>query len=955
MSRITSIIIICIAFFTLETSSAEISSDSTILNLDGTWEIAFDPDNQGRGGNWHQNKTFSGLAWRRRIPVPSCWEQFEQDYEGVAFYRRTFVVPADWKGKTVRLHFDAVNYLAEVWLNDKVLGFHEGGFTPFELRAEHLLQYGKENVLILRVVGPILLKDKEVDGMGPFETPQWRGAITGGIWQPVRLIATGDVFVNDVFVEPVLSESSARVHLEIYQAGKMCKTVKTNIKIRSLREPGCAVVEKLDTVNLVPGPNQRTVSLKIPEPVYWSPENPHLYTVETCLSDRDAVSDRHIVRFGMRELTIRNKRFYLNGKPFYIKAAFFEGLYPIRLAYPDSQDMARREISLAKEAGFNMIRPWRKPPPPMWLDLAEEIGIFTVGSLPIECMDFPRATPYLPWRVENELRGAIMRDRNRACLVQWELFNEIRRPVLQQLLHPMSILARRLDPTRLILDESGGWAEGSNMYLPYEYEPIKFNDIHFYPGPFVTKTVYDRLADTEKTEGSGVKNVVPGLMSFISELGYGSLPDLVDINKHFQREGNPLVPPYRYHHALAESVRSALHDSGLNKVFPDLKQFCLDQQFRHGQANQRMIEAVRTNPDVAGYCIHAFTAGDWIIGAGLLDLFRNPKTYAYQGTRAANQPRILSIRVLPRNVYAQRGTKIEVLGVNEIDRVSGQLSIEITDNKGLCIFQRQIDTVFESQINHLFGEKLDTRTLSGTYTVRARYISSNGSILAENAYDFDVFPPEDRKISFDTIAVLGEHTSLKALLQEAGLKIIPFAVGLDKRIQLLLARFPEKQEHPSILQFVRDGGTAVYLSPVPRNGPIGLPFKIHVRSARGVWDGVTHVVTNHPVFDGLPTGVNMGSVYENVCAQRTLKKLQGNLIVGSVGWDWYPDMQRTRRHYNGTGDAWWGADLAVVPLGRGRLILSMLHLLENLGHDPVADKILFNLINWCSRSPDRPW
>ena len=59
------------------------------------------------------------------------------------------------------------------------------------------------------------------------------------------------------------------------------------------------------------------------------------------------------------------------------------------LAYPDSREMAIREIQLAKDAGFNMIRPWRKPPPPMWLDLCDEMGVLIVGSLAVECMDFP--------------------------------------------------------------------------------------------------------------------------------------------------------------------------------------------------------------------------------------------------------------------------------------------------------------------------------------------------------------------------------------------------------------------------------------------------------------------------------------------------------------------------------------------------------------------------------------
>ncbi len=94
----------------------------------------------------------------------------------------------------------------------------------------------------------------------------------------------------------------------------------------------------------------------------------------------------------------------------------------------------------------------------------------------------------------------------------------------------------------------------------------------------------------------------------------------------------------------------------MNDLYPDLEQFCLDQQSIHGAANKRMIEAVRSNPNVSGYCIHALAAGDWILGAGLIDLWRQPKSYAYEATKAANQPRILAIRMSPRNVYATRGT-----------------------------------------------------------------------------------------------------------------------------------------------------------------------------------------------------------------------------------------------------------------------------------------------------------
>jgi hypothetical protein len=151
-----------------------------VRSQDGAWQIVFDRTNEGGAKQWAREKSFP-REQQREITVPSCWELLEKDYEGVAFYRRTFKVPPSWRGKVVRVQFDAVHFRAEVWLNDTAVGFHEGGFRPFEFRVDDLLKFDGENTLILRVVGPILMQNKRVDDMGPMETPQWRGAIAGGI------------------------------------------------------------------------------------------------------------------------------------------------------------------------------------------------------------------------------------------------------------------------------------------------------------------------------------------------------------------------------------------------------------------------------------------------------------------------------------------------------------------------------------------------------------------------------------------------------------------------------------------------------------------------------------------------------------------------------------------------------------------------------------------------------
>lgn len=85
-----------------------------------------------------------------------------------------------------------------------------------------------------------------------------------------------------------------------------------------------------------------------------------------------------------------------------------------------------------------------------------------------------------------------------------------------------------------------------------------------------------------------------------------------------------------------------------------------------------------------------------------------------------------------------------------------------------------------------------------------------------------------------------------------------------------------------------------------------------------------------------------GPVYENVWPHSTLLDIEGETIAGSIGYDWYPDHDLSKRHYYGLGKTWWGSDLAIVSYGKGRCVLSQLRLVDNLGKDPVADKILFN-------------
>ncbi|MCY1720276.1 hypothetical protein OU798_07970 [Prolixibacteraceae bacterium Z1-6] len=958
------------------------------ISLNGSWEIIFDDKNEGVEKKWFFDKNFDIHPAIRKIEVPSCWEEYEKNYEGVVFYRKKFFIPGEWKGKLIHINFDAVNYVAELWLNSKVIDYHEGGFTPFSFRIDKSVKFGAENVLTMRVVGPIILSDKHIDNMGRQETPQWRGGITGGIWQPVCITATDTVRINDVFIETDIRRKAAAFTIDF--ESNAINTSQADASLTITSPDGKIVAKKEGQLTLSPGSNLFKWKLDIQEAQNWSLKNPYLYRAKLEVNHKRKVSDAWEHKFGLREFTVRDNKFYLNDNPIYLKATFSEGLYPIKIAYPDSREMAIKEITLAKEAGFNMIRPWRKPPPKMWLDLCDSIGILTVGSMVVECMDRPVSTPYLAKRVESEVRESIMRDRNRTCVVQWELFNEANRPVLQQMMHTMSVLAQELDPGRLILDESGG-TKGANLYLPYQDNPMRFNDIHSYPGGQVNQEQYDRLLIIGKTlkerEASGLghlnvpgRNVQPKLMSFLSELGYASWPNLVENNQSFQEKGNPIVPAAVTYNNLEQQVREAFKITGFNSAFPDLEKYCIEEQRIHGIANKRMMEATRANPVVSGYCVHALTDGDWILGASILDLWRNPKPFVYEMTKEANQPQIISIRVLPRNMYAEKGGRIEITGMNELEETQAILTLNLVSEKGDIISSQSFEKNYKNGVTKLFNEKLDTRNLEGSYTLKVEVKEPGGKLISRNEQTFDVFTEKQLAVPKTKIAVLAERDRITSFLDDNGIFYIPFTKDIDTSVPVLVGsgkkgdkNFQKKIDE--VKAFVERGGYAVFLeisgpqltwgAPNPQPKPVDahddwrrnvprvlqdmdidkLPFKANMYATNGNYISRNHIVTDNDVFNGLPVNMLMSGVYENVCAEKSIcRPAEGKYIAGVITYDQNKNMDIMQRHYNGIGDVLWAADVLQVDKGKGKMLFSTLKIIGNLGKDPVADKILYNMI-----------
>ena len=980
-----------VSIFLFIINYSQIRDEITYLN--GEWEIIYDYDNIGKLQAYNTDEGFS-KGKIEKITVPSVWERFKKDYEGVVYYRTSFKVDNNYKDKKIHLNFNASNYITEVFLNNNSVGFHEGGFSPFSFNVEHIINYDSQNVLIVKVMGPITIQDKIIDGIGQMETPQWRGSYTGGIWQDVFLSYTGQTHINDVFITGNFRNGDIEIINEINNGigDGLYKLIFDINKKQSFEE-----LFTLENTNL-------KVIKKIKNTVknhqIWSPDSPNLYEFEIKLqkvniSNKDTIiTNLDIIKetFGFREFTVKNNKFYLNDKPLYLKAAFFEGLYPVKLSYPDSKEMMVKEILLAKDAGFNMIRPWRKPPPKEWLHLADSIGVLTVGSMAIECMDMPIETPYLPQRVENEITESILRDRNHPSIVQWELFNEIRRPVLANMLKPMSLKARELDPTRLILDESGGWAEGANLYLPFSTKAFKFNDIHNYPGPNINNSKFDgfltigktpeenkRLGLNARTPG---RNVVPNIPSYVSEIGYGSLPDLEENEIEFLKKGNPITYPYLYHLRFNKEIKEKLIETGLIKLFKNASSFYKKQQEIHGIANKRMLEAIRSNDNVIGYCVHALTAGDWIIGAGLLDLWRNPKGLAYDLTKEGNLSKIAVLRTNKRNYFKGENVKISTLIVNERQSEKNKVRIslnKLNKNKKELIYNSNNIYEIKNGINDIGKINLGNDLEPSEYELNV-VLTKNNLIEYQTSIKFNVFPLPKHHQKLN-VAVLKDDKRTVDFLNKYGIKYEIFSKNTDVNTTVIVnesdtdfysskdGNIVEKNNEDSLTdysklidqinKFTFKGGNVIFLKiPGKTRKRIGpnltfvadgidyLPSKPIKNISQGLWDGILHINSKHPFFNKLPVNVNMSGIYENIAPTISLRNFKGKNIVQTIAFDRIPNGNILKRNYIGSGEVWSGSDLSIVKHGKGKMVLSTLKLLENLNYDPVSEIILFNMINY---------
>jgi len=427
------------------------------IYLNASWRFRVDPGDEGKDEGWY-DVAFDDSNWTE-VMVPHTWGTMPDyaDYEGVAWYRRPFTVPAELQGAHLRLQFDAVFYLCQVWLNGHYLGQHEGGYTPFVFDIADMVRYGDENRVAVRVDNK-----RATDRIPAVLSPSWSFDWWnyGGIVRDVYLSATSKIFIDRqrIVAEPDLvgrakitvtttisntSPSDRRVCLEavIHDEG-------TGSPVwASEDDPG------LEATVTVPARASREVVLKtiLPNPRLWHFDHPNLHRLVTEIRDERGDPLHHTEEtFGIRKIEIKDARLYLNGE--WVRLV---GL----TRHEDSPEHGLAETVSVMVADFDdlkrlnavLSRPVHYPQHEFILDYCDHNGLLLIPEVPAwQLTAAQMADPRMRELEQQQLREMIAAAFNHPSVWAWSVGNEIESDTQagHEFVRDMIAFVKSLDPTR---------------------------------------------------------------------------------------------------------------------------------------------------------------------------------------------------------------------------------------------------------------------------------------------------------------------------------------------------------------------------------------------------------------------------------------------------------------------------------------------------------------------------
>lgn len=564
------------------------------ISLDGAWRFKLEGH-----GDW------------RTATVPNPWQAEFADLRhstGRAVYARQLSIPAVWRGREIALRFGAVNYYAEIHLNGRVLGAHEGGYLPFELVLPE--DTPAESTLEVHVTLPSGDATEYPDfpfGEIPHGKQSWYGPL-GGIWQSVKLIARDRRHVAHVAID-------ADIGGEV-----------TFVFQRSPAASGLTVRATVDGVSAET--TAGSLKLQLTAPRLWSPEHPNLYSATVELIANGEVVDTTTHTFGVRRIETRDGKFYLNGEPLYLRGALDQDYYPEGICTPPSVEFIEDQAKKAKHLGLNLLRCHIKVADPRYYEVADRLGLLVWTEIP----NVQYFTAAAAQRLRDTMAGILARDGNHPSIIAWTLINEdwgtrlVENADHRQWLKDTYDWLKAKDPSRLVVDNSA--------CIPNFHVKTDIDDYHYY------RSVPERRAEWEKlTEefagrpdwswshhGDGEKRGDEPLV--VSEFGVWGLPHPDQVKTVAGEEpwwaetGSNWGDGAAYPHG----IQNRFQTYHLDKVFGTFDAFIDKVQWYQFANLKYEIESMRAHAPIQGYVITEMTDVHWEAN-GLLDINRNPRAF----------------------------------------------------------------------------------------------------------------------------------------------------------------------------------------------------------------------------------------------------------------------------------------------------------------------------------------
>ena len=471
------------------------------MNLNGEWQFEIDHGGSGRSRGMVEKEKYDS-----KIIVPFCPESKLSgvgytDFMRAVWYKRTFTLPKDAKGKRVFVNFGAVDYLAEVWVNGVSVGTHRGGYVGFRLEITHALKEGENTIVVCA-------DDDLRSGHQPYgkQSPRYESfgcsyTRTTGIWQTVWLEWANETFLENVRLTPDAANASLLIEAEI----------SGNTEGVTLWAQAAFDGEYECEIETSANGNNAQMLMLIENVHLWNVGEGNLYDLTLSLRKDGKEIDRLDSYFGLRSISFDGMKCLINGKPVFQRLILDQGFYPDGIYTASCDEELKNDILRSMAMGFNGARLHQKVFEPRFLYWADKLGYICWGEMASWGAD-PKDGWILPAFLDEWIQ-IIRRDYSVPSIVGWcpwnETWGESGNGQHAETMRMTYRITKALDRTRPCIDTSGGIHVETDIYDTHDYEQ----------NPEIYKERYAPDAPIIYDQFKGRQHYKEGLPVFVSEYG----------------------------------------------------------------------------------------------------------------------------------------------------------------------------------------------------------------------------------------------------------------------------------------------------------------------------------------------------------------------------------------------------------------------------------------------------